>query len=136
MSDDRGLAALTEALRQSGLHDIEQGYEDAAAEVIGAHGVFLPDGITDDRAGLVANMNRLAEANAAYGAEIDRLSKALEEAERAAQIERDNAVNLWESNSRPEGRGRSAAADRGGGAVLPRWRAACRRRPADSDCRE
>jgi len=43
-----------------------------AAAILGERGVFLADGLTDDRIGLLANMNRLAEANADYGAEIDR----------------------------------------------------------------
>lgn len=47
-------------------------HETLAAAILAGGAVFLPDGLTDDRIGLLANMNRLAEANADYGAEIDR----------------------------------------------------------------
>jgi hypothetical protein len=71
---DNGLAALAAALDETNTFRIldARGAEAAAAAILGERGVFLPDGLTDDRIGLLANMNRLAEANADYGAEIDR----------------------------------------------------------------
>jgi hypothetical protein len=71
---DNGLAALAEALRDTTYNTAatEGAMAEWARELLGGRGVFLPDGLSDDRIGLLANMNRLAEANADYGAEIDR----------------------------------------------------------------
>jgi hypothetical protein len=90
-SNDNGLAALAAALVEH-LGDAQAASYIYARAILGERGVFLPDGLTDDRIGLLANMNRLAEANADYGAEIDRqaatiatLRAALREAELEGQ---------------------------------------------------